>query len=246
MDLPLLPEAVEAEIRRHAENEYPREACGLVVDIGIERVYLRCRNKAAQPEQQFVMHPEDYAEAEDAGSIVAVVHSHPDSMPYPSECDLVYCNRSARPWFIVGCQNGSADGVIYGFLPDGRQVPLIGRPFVHGVQDCYEFVRDAYRQELGVVLMQFHRDDGWWKNGDVSLYEDNFEKAGFFEVPLAEIKRGDMIVMQVRAPVPNHAAFYDGDGYIMHHMYGRLSSRELYGPLWQRLTRYIKRHRSQA
>lgn len=85
----------------------------------------------------------------------------------------------------------------------------------------------------GVDLPTYQRIDGWWESGQVSLYEQNFEHAGFFPVTLEQIQPGDMIVMQLRAPVPNHAAVYDGDGYIIHHVYGRLSCRELYRDFWR-------------
>ncbi|WP_043946890.1 NlpC/P60 family protein, partial [Ralstonia solanacearum] len=40
---------------------------------------------------------------------------------------------------------------------------------------------------------------------------------------------GDVILMQVRAPVPNHAAVYLGGVQMLHHLHGRLSSRDVYG-----------------
>jgi len=51
-----------------------------------------------------------------------------------------------------------------------------------------------------------------------------------------------VIVMQVRAPVPNHAGVYIGDGLMLHHLYNRLSSRDVYGGYWQECTRIVLRH----
>lgn len=49
--------------------------------------------------------------------------------------------------------------------------------------------------------------------------------------------------MQVRSKngVPNHAAVYLGDGLMLHHMYGRLSSRDVYGGYWREVTRLVVR-----
>ncbi|HGX3315021.1 TPA: Mov34/MPN/PAD-1 family protein, partial [Pseudomonas aeruginosa] len=52
-------------IQAHAAEEYPREACGLVVGAGRRQQYVRCRNTACQPREEFRLHPEDYAAAED-------------------------------------------------------------------------------------------------------------------------------------------------------------------------------------
>ncbi|MCR1763509.1 C40 family peptidase, partial [Pseudomonas aeruginosa] len=66
-------------IRAHAAEEYPREACGVIVGAGKAQQYVRCRNTAGQPQEEFRMHPGDYAAAEDLGEVVAIVHSHPDA-----------------------------------------------------------------------------------------------------------------------------------------------------------------------
>lgn len=52
-----------------------------------------------------------------------------------------------------------------------------------------------------------------------------------------------MIVMQVQAAEPNHAAIYLGDGLMLHHLYGRLSERAVYGGYWQERTIFTLRHK---
>ncbi len=251
MDVPTLTDDVKAQIRQHATDTYPEECCGLVLQNGPEQHYRRCRNVAVNPTQDFDMFPLDFVEAEDEvgfEGIVAVVHSHPDAQPYPSERDTAFCNRSGKPWFIVSCMEGVAQEFIYGFMPNVRRPALIGRPFVHGALDCYQIIVDYYLERFQVQLTPYRREDNWWETqGDerVSLYEDNFEREGFTqEVPVTDLQPGDMIVMQVRADRPNHAAVYDGDGYVIHHLYGRLSERVLYNRAMQASTRYIRRHRS--
>jgi cell wall-associated NlpC family hydrolase len=48
--------------------------------------------------------------------------------------------------------------------------------------------------------------------------------------------------MQVASPVPNHASVYLGDGLILHHLQGRLSSRDVYGGYWQKVSTHALRH----
>ncbi|WP_414079708.1 Mov34/MPN/PAD-1 family protein, partial [Xenorhabdus bovienii] len=52
-------------IMDHAKAEYPNECCGLVIQNSRKQQYIRCRNTAPSPTEQFSIHPADYAEAED-------------------------------------------------------------------------------------------------------------------------------------------------------------------------------------
>lgn len=83
----------------HARAEAPREACGLLVQIGDDAHYVRCRNICEDPEQHFVLEPRDYLRASLTGTIIAVIHSHPDGQP-PSELDRKACQQSGLPWHI--------------------------------------------------------------------------------------------------------------------------------------------------
>lgn len=242
-----MPETLE-EIRAHGLAEYPREACGLVCIVKGRERYMRCRNLASSAAEQFILSPEDYANADEQGEIIAVVHSHPDVAARPSEADRVACEASGLPWLIVSvCRDLDAPpvaGEIHQFHPCGYEAPLVGRSFHHGVLDCYTLIRDFYARELGVALPDFERSDGWWNDGHSHLYMDNFRAAGC--QPIAEgtpLERGDIILMAIRSgnDTPNHAGVYLGDGLMLHHMYGRLSSRDVYGGWYRECTRLVVR-----
>lgn len=227
-------------IRAHAEETYPRECCGLIVVIRGRERYVRCNN-AAKGNDHFVLPAEDYAEAEGLGEIVGVVHSHPDASNRPSDADLVGCEASEMPWHIVSWPGGE----IRTIEPSGYQAPLVGREFSHGVLDCYQLVVDWYQRERGITLKQFERSDEWWNDGVSDLYTEGFPQAGFVNVGQdVQPEVGDVILMQVRSKngVPNHAAVYIGDGLILHHLHGRLSSRDVYGGRWQEVTRAVLRY----
>ncbi|WEU67279.1 C40 family peptidase [Xanthomonas phage JGB6] len=94
----------------HAIASYPQESCGLVVVVKGKEQYVACRNKAADPSEHFVLDPEDYAEADDRGEIIAIVHSHPDAPARPSEADRVSCEATGLTWHIlsIGKNEGEA------------------------------------------------------------------------------------------------------------------------------------------
>ena len=221
------------DVLAHAEKEQPRECCGLAVVVKGRLKYWPCRNIG--PAGEFFPDPKDSTEAEDTGEVVGICHSHVYEAPVPSDADRVMCEQSGLPWLIVNWPTGSHQIL----EPTGYKLPLIGRKFTHGVVDCYSLIKDYFSQTLGIALPDFERSDNWWLAGQ-NLYLDHFAEAGFVEVK--EVQKHDMLLMQVASPVPNHGAIYIGDGQIIQHCYGRLSSRDIYGGYWRKVTSHILRH----
>lgn len=237
-------------ILAHARDDYPREACGLVIDGPGGPRYVRCANiaPADAAKDRFVMCPSDWAAAEDQGTVLAVVHSHPDASAHPTDADRVMMERTGVPWIIVGYPSG----VVTQTEPTGAPLPLVGRVFHHGVVDCWTLVRDYYAVRLGIELPDYERADGWWErqaNGapGQDLYVRHLPDAGFVRVGGVDVAPAshDVILMTVRADQPNHAAVFDGErpGLILHHLYHRLSGHDVWGGYWQRHTAGIYRHR---
>ena len=95
----LVPTEVRRELERHALDEAPNEACGLVVLEGDRAVgYERGRNADASP-YRFRL---EVWVLEDEGYELAVFHSHPSSPPKPSRADLERAGLwASRPWLIL-------------------------------------------------------------------------------------------------------------------------------------------------
>lgn len=242
-----------AAVQQHAATEYPRECCGLVVAVGPLHRYIACDNAAADPHEEFRISPEQYAEAEEIGQVIGIVHSHPDATSRPSPRDLAMCEATSLPWHILSWPEGDLRTI----MPTGP-APLLGRPFVHGAWDCWQVCADWYGREWGVEFPTYAREDGWWEQASgPSLYEQAYEAAGFYQVD--QPRRGDMIVMAVgRTAHPNHAGIYLGSDsglpgeqaivygpgpFLLHHLYGRPSEIIVYGGPWHERARLILRHR---
>lgn len=229
----------------HAIRDFPRESVGVVVVERGKPVYVPCQNTAARDCDEFRMGGSDWALAERRGDIIAVIHSHPNVSAHPSDADRVQCEDSGLPWYIIAVhQDGEEVKAVDVSLtkPCGYKAPLVGRAFHHGVLDCFSLIKDYYEQELRITIPNFNREDDWWLHGQ-NLYMENFKKAGF-EVAAGSVQKHDVILMQIRAPVPNHAGIYLGNTDVLHHMFGRLSSRDVFGGYLREATRLILRHRS--
>ncbi|WP_277971741.1 C40 family peptidase [Pantoea agglomerans] len=232
----MITEDLKAAILHHAKEAYPRECCGVVImPAGRPVQYLPCRNIAEEPESDFAIHPEDYAAAEEMGQIIAVAHSHPDASTRPGETDRALCDLSGLAWYIVSWPEGDFRVL----LPRG-ELPLVGRPFVLGVYDCWGLIMSWYRQSLGIELPDHRVNYAWWEQGE-NLYMDNWYSTGFREFS-GPARAGDVVLMRVGSRVVNHAGVLLEDGMLLHHLYGHLSQRVVYDDNWRSRTEIIVRY----
>lgn len=235
-------------IQAHAAKVYPSECCGVIVN----KQYIPCRN-SSDNKDQFEIHPEDLAKAEDMGEIQAYVHSHPNASARTSELDLIQIELHQKPWVI--CAYPDIEFQVY--EPCGYKAPLVGRNYIHGIQDCFSIVRDFYQRELGIYIPDYERQDLWWESKEnKSLYLDGFGEAGFVEV--SDMQYGDVLLCRVgRTEHVNHAVIWLGDqtelkseqtescvgsSIILHHPYGRKSVREIFGLQWQERVAKVVRY----
>jgi proteasome lid subunit RPN8/RPN11 len=217
--------------KRHA----PKEMCGVVIIRQGKVAFKECRN-IGKEDTSFTMHPQDYLEATRIGEVIAIVHSHGYHHVEPSDADLTACEMSAKPWLIVNTAGNSKL-----VLPSGYKAPLIGRTWAHGIHDCYALLKDSMQEMFGVQLLDYNRNVEWWINGE-NIIKENFQNTGFVRLLDSPLQHGDVVIMQVASKVPNHCAVWLQGNYILHHCFGRLSTRDVYGSSWQKLTVLHLRH----
>jgi len=224
----------------HAKAEAPQESCGLLVIIKGRERYWPCKNLSESPEELFVLDPVDYAVAEDGGEVMAVVHSHPITKAEASEADLVACEKSGLPWHIVSLVTNAWTEI----NPSGYKQPLLGRQWTWGVSDCWTLVRDWYAEELGIQLRDWDRPALSTFN-EKPLFDECWVDAEFEEITLDQLQKGDSLLMNIDgASGLNHCAVYLGDQQILHHLRGRLSSRDAINGYYLKNTGRCLRHKS--
>lgn len=228
-----------------AMEAYPNEACAFVIDGKLVPV----ENVSQNPTEEFELSTEDSKKVIKASLFI---HSHPDGPHYPSEADMISQMSTAIPYGIITCTTDSTSKPLWVY-DKSLEVDIEGRPFVHGIYDCYSLIRAYYKQSKGVILPDFARDMNWWDaskslSGEIippkNLYLDNFEKANFTKLKEDEIlEPGDVILMNIGTKdAVCHAAVYIGDGLILHHLRDRIARKD-HAASWKKFYHTIVRYR---
>lgn len=215
------------KIIEYCKSMAPLEAGGYIAASG---EFVPCVNIHSEPENYFLF-------ADVPVDVLAIIHSHPGGPFCATESDQRGQMGWGIPWAIVAFDGDRTE--FFWFGDEAEPLPLIGRGFRHYSADCYRAIRDAYRFECGLELGEWPREWKWWL-GDKALYNHGFSFEGFHEIPTAEARPGDAVLMSIKSKTPNHAALWLGSGLIYHHMSGktesepgRLSTVEYSGD-WQR------------
>ena len=210
----------------HAKEQDPEESCGLLLNIKGKQRYYPCHNLSAQLEEYFILDPEDYIKASNLGDITAIIHSHPDTPPVASQADKMSCEHTKLPWYIVNPKTET-----WGYYePCGYKAPLLGRPWVWAVTDCWSLIVDWYKEERGIELLDYERPTRIEEFTDDPVFERYLPSRGFRLLrPEEPLKNGDVLAMSIMGKGLNHVGiFLDGD--VLHHSADRLSCREPYSP----------------
>ena len=221
----------------HGEQELPRESCGLLAIVKGRERYFPCRN-LSMDNDQFILDPKDYIKVEELGEIIAICHSHPVTAAVASDADRIGCEHSGLPWYITNPCTKKWTMI----EPCGYKAPLIGRQWVWAIADCWTLARDWYADQ-GIALLDWERPITYSEFEANPFFDDCWKETGFFQVEKESIQYGDAILMTLDSRKINHVGVYVGDQMVLHHIRGRLSSRDCYGEWLQKTTARALRHR---
>lgn len=256
----ILTEDLKSILYSQARKHKPYEMCGVLIKLhnssDNDYKYIPVTNVHDFPREAFMLDPKQLYDLKQQHIIAAVVHSHTGSAQ-PSGADISQCNTHKLPYIIVSSTDGSIT------ITQPSTTPLLGRSYVHGTDDCYGIVRDFYNRELGIDLPDYERQDMWWvKDNSASLYVDNFESAGFIQIPkttIADLQYGDFLICYWGETLyPNHGLIWlgdktsftseetptcVGDRLYLHHMYDSISTRTVMGEQRFSTVSHVLRHK---
>lgn len=223
---------VVVEATKYFQSQHPLEGCGIVVDdqfVPIENVHPQPRTNYLMPEDTWI----DY-------NPLAILHSHTNGIHEPSKADLQCQIDCGIPFGIIMCNGETATKPIW-FGNHILDTPLLKRPFIFGVFDCFSLGRSWYWQNRGVYVPNFAREVDFWRKKE-DLFGQHMSECGFREVVGSEYQEGDILLMSMWSNVPNHCAIVLGGNLLMHHKTNCPSVMEPMLDGWMRITKKVLRH----
>ena len=88
------------DIFKHAEQEAPRECCGLVIEENNNEKYIPLKNISTEKDE-FRMDGKTFVKYQLISKIKYVVHSHYGQDCQPSDADIIQCREVGIPYLIV-------------------------------------------------------------------------------------------------------------------------------------------------
>jgi proteasome lid subunit RPN8/RPN11 len=120
----VVPAAVRRAVEKHARDEAPNEACGLLVlREGVAERYIAGVNAAASPYRFELQTEPEHWFLEDDGYELAVFHSHVSAPARPSRTDVENIGLwEGRPYLILSLGTGE----LAAFTIEGGRISELG------------------------------------------------------------------------------------------------------------------------
>lgn len=217
-------EDLQDVMEAHAREAFPGEAFGAVFGSRDCPAYRPVAEVADNSRAGFRVNRAALRRLEEThGALLAAVHTRSSTATedvdpllfIPSASEMRAQAALEVPFGVLVCDRSRCIDRFW-FGDQCPMLPLLGRPFRHGVTDCWSLIRDFYRQERNVLLPDYPRDWNWWTEG-MDLYRQGFGEAGFRPVDPASAENADVVLFQMRSKVPNHGAVLLEDGWMLHH-----------------------------
>lgn len=120
---------------------------------------------------------------------------------------------------------------------------LLGIPYEDGRDDCYGLLRRYYFEVYGLQLRNYARPIEFAQH--LNLIVENFSNEGFcvVDTSLDQLELGDGLLFGLNRPkYVNHVAAYVGNGWMIHHLYRKVSSKDAMTPSWRQRVVSVVRH----
>ncbi len=224
---------------KYAVECLPKEACGLLAIIKGKETFWPCENLSEAPDEYFVMCPDSWAECEDQGELIGIVHSHPYGSALPSEADKASCEYLGLPFYIYSIDHKDW----YTFKPSGYKSGLFGRTWIWGKHDCWSIISDWYLETKNIKLREWKRPKSIKNFIENPLFEKGLPITGFVKQPTHDdIQIGDVLLFQTTSGNLDHVAVYIGDNMILNHNIKKLSCREPFDLVYQQALKGVYRY----
>lgn len=205
----------------HVLNEYPKEACGYVIN----NIFTPVINTHSDPINNFSFSETISFELTKHKKYL-IVHSHTGNVTThdpraPSKEDMEGQQNTLQPWGIVHT-NGTEVSEMLIFGPPS-QTELLNRPYIPNVYDCFTIARDYFAQNYHIDIGNHSRPVNW-QEWNPNYIENTYKKIGFSPVPAENVlSPGDVVLFAIGSRYCNHIGVMLDQETFVHHLHNRLS-----------------------
>jgi proteasome lid subunit RPN8/RPN11 len=221
------------------------ECCGIIIERKGKLQAIKCENSAKNKNKRFKISRAELNERKKTDKIVAFYHSHEgNELSIQDRAVLSKLNLKS-----IVCNSKTLE--INEFEPDNKISPIVGRPFIAGVLDCVELVKDFYKKTFNIIISDLTheiRTIEWsnfendvksgkyldWNSKDYQFLLNFYLSNGFVEV--SKDNPQDLDLLLFRFPfceTPTHVMIFNNDR-IIHHPYEQDSKIEKYSKYYQK------------
>lgn len=221
------------------------ECCGIIVEKNNKLQAIKCNNSAINKKNRFKISRAELNERAKTDKIVGFYHSHPEN-------DLSIQDRaviSKLKLKSIVCNSNTLE--VKEFEPDNNISPIIDRPFIAGILDCVELVKDFYKKTFNITISDLTheiRTIEWsnfendikngkylnWNNKDYQFLLNFYLSEGFVEVNKDNPQDLDLLLFRFPfCETPTHVMIFNNDR-IIHHPYEQDSKMEKYSNYYKK------------
>jgi proteasome lid subunit RPN8/RPN11 len=246
------------QAKEHALKYKKEEACGLVVQVENNKIFLKSKNISLSKMESFAIDPLCYLYAKQYGDIIGCFHSHIKNLSF-SFHDIVNSFKHNLVYYLYNIKSDK----FYIFDPKEKECykKYINRPYELGVTDCETLIVDFYKNELDLDIslknspkriglsyndLKTVNEHAW----SLEKYESEYHRVGFEVLnpkTIKDLKIYDIIVFTgFEENIPTHGALLLENDLILHQRYNFISTLESFRKGHSRYISYILRHKKYA
>ena len=240
-----ISEDIKFFIKYKALNRPEQEICGLLCFNDIFGVYpVECNNDAPDKKNYFLISEKQIENLSLDDKIIGFYHSHLTD-DHISKYDRFVAEKKNLECLMYSIIRD--DFEIY--KPSGLKIPLVGRPHICGLFDCWNLVEDYYKDNLNIKLHNFDLNTHILMDEQTISFEEKKQKCeillfemGFQKVN--DLRDGDVLILKF-LPDKNcaiHFGIFLSPNKILHHG-GIESVIESYRDGFKNRTKSIFRHK---
>lgn len=206
------------QIKRLSVKRPTEESCGFVLE---NEDVVQVENIHPDKEFHFRISEQDYMKWDTEG-IKGIWHSHTvDPSFSPTDQMVMRCDK--LPWAVYCIsENKFTEADL------SKPAPLLDRPFIYGVWDCYSLTTD-FLKEAGINLPPWKRGmHGEWDTPGFFEFDNNWDKYNTVDVTRKRYQKYDIVLMNLGTNKghTDHIGVFSDDGItLLHHPYNSLSRK---------------------